>query len=59
MAFDGEYLYAATESGIYKADINSSNLQYYGNWELQTDLPNSTGAFSHIAYFDGNIIAFV
>jgi ligand-binding sensor domain-containing protein len=57
MAFDGEYLYAATESGIYKAAINSSNLQYYNNWEIQTGLPKATGAFSHIVFFDGNIIA--
>lgn len=57
MAFDGQYLYAATESGIYKADINSSNLQYYGNWELQTAMENAMGSFSHIVYFDGAIVA--
>lgn len=56
MAFDGEFLYAATKSGVFKADINASNLQYYGNWVLQTGLPNSTGAFSNAAYFDGHVI---
>ncbi|WP_163710680.1 type IX secretion system anionic LPS delivery protein PorZ [Mangrovibacterium lignilyticum] len=56
MAFDGTYLYAATESGVYKADVNSPNLQYYGNWEKQTGFPNATGEFDQADYFDGKVI---
>ena len=56
MTCDGTYLYAATESGVYKADIHSLNLQYYGNWEKQTDLPNADGEFDQADYFDGKVI---
>jgi len=56
MAFDGTYLYAATEDGVYKADINASNLQYYGNWEKQTSLPNADSEFDQADYFDGKVI---
>ncbi|PTN09083.1 two-component regulator propeller domain-containing protein [Mangrovibacterium marinum] len=56
MAFDGNYLYAATENGLYKADINSPNLQYYGNWEKQSSLPNADSAFDQADYFDDKLI---
>ncbi|WP_372774831.1 two-component regulator propeller domain-containing protein [Mangrovibacterium sp.] len=56
MAFDGTYLYAATENGVYRADINSESLQYYGNWVKQSNLPNSEGDFDQVAYFDGKLI---
>lgn len=55
MCSDGSYLYAATESGIYRADINSDNLQDYGNWELQTSIPNYTDEFDQIEYFNGKV----
>jgi hypothetical protein len=32
MAFDGTWLYAATDNGIYRADINNPNLIDYNNW---------------------------
>ncbi len=57
MTFDGSYLFAATEDGIYKADINSSNLQYYGNWIKQTDLSDADSEFNHLEYFDGKVVA--
>jgi len=56
MAFDGNFLFAATEDGVYKADINSPNLQYYGNWEKQTDLPFPSASFGCAAFFDNKLI---
>lgn len=53
---DGTFLYAATEAGVYKADINSDNLQYYGNWILQTGLDNPTGEYTQAEYVGGKVV---
>jgi hypothetical protein len=55
LAFDGQYFLAATEDGIYKADINSPNLIDYNYWKRITDIPHFDRAFNHIRYFNGNI----
>lgn len=55
MAFDGTYLYAATSGGLYRADINAPNLIDYSYWEKITQIPNSSGPFDAIAYYDDRI----
>ena len=57
MAFDGTYLYAATEKGIYRADINSSNLLNYENWHRFTNIPTYDKSFNTIVFFDNKIFA--
>ena len=57
MTFDGQFLYAATENGIYKADINSSNLQDFHNWERIETIPHANEEFDQLAYFGDEIIA--
>ena len=57
MTFDGQFLYAATENGIYKADINSSNLQDFHNWEKVETIPHANEEFDQLAYFGDEIIA--
>ncbi|MGC9330286.1 MAG: two-component regulator propeller domain-containing protein [Bacteroidales bacterium] len=61
--FDGEYLYAATENGVYRGDFYNNNLEDYNNWEVITNM--SVGdPFYHLTnqhyntleYFDGKII---
>ena len=37
--FDGTWLYAATENGLFRADINSPNLIDYNNWSIINTLP--------------------
>jgi len=55
VAYGMDSLYAATETGIYKADINSPNLADYSEWTLDTRLfPNAY--FNQIAFFDGNLL---
>ena len=49
--------YAATEDGIYRADINSPNLAFYENWELITNIPNYTSNFTSINFFNNSIYA--
>ncbi|MCK5823273.1 MAG: T9SS type A sorting domain-containing protein, partial [Bacteroidales bacterium] len=55
MTFDGTYLYAATENGIYQADINSANLLNYQNWHRFTNLPIYDKSFNTITFFNNNV----
>lgn len=57
MATDGNFLYAATANGIYKANASEPNLQNYSNWVKETAIPNADKKFSQIEYFKGKIIA--
>jgi len=52
---DELYFYAATISGIYKAEINSSNLSDYRNWSLITEITDSVGKFNSMAIFADKI----
>lgn len=57
LVFDGTYFYAATETGIYQADIASSNLADYNNWHKIQGIPDNTGEYISIAYFNNRIFA--
>ena len=57
MAFDGRYLYAATEEGILKADAESDNLLDFRSWKLVEDIPNANGAFQQLEFVDGDLFA--
>lgn len=50
---DGNYLYAATDSGVYHASLNSPNLADFKAWTKFTSLPN--GTYNTIASFAGKI----
>ncbi|MCX6258617.1 MAG: T9SS type A sorting domain-containing protein [Bacteroidia bacterium] len=54
-AFDGMNIYAATENGIYKADINSPNLANYQFWTRISYLPNFDKKFGSITFFNGRL----
>ncbi|NQU51850.1 MAG: T9SS type A sorting domain-containing protein [Bacteroidetes bacterium] len=54
---DANFLYAATNEGILKADINSSNLLDYQNWNKIENIPHANDKFSQIEIHTGNIIA--
>ena len=57
MAFDGTWLYAGTENGIYRADINNPNLIDYNNWSRITDIPNAYGKFTAVCWFSDKLYA--
>lgn len=57
MATDGTSLYAATASGIFKANAAEPNLQNYNNWVRQTNIPHPDKKFNAIELFNGHIIA--
>ncbi|HAN18297.1 MAG: hypothetical protein A2X13_04645 [Bacteroidetes bacterium GWC2_33_15] len=52
IAYDGQYIYAATNQGVYKGDYQNSNLVDFNNWILQTGIPNSSGVFNTIEIFN-------
>jgi hypothetical protein len=55
VAFGMDSLYAATETGIYKADINSPNLADYSSWSVDNRLyPNAY--FNEIEFFNGDLV---
>ncbi len=56
MAFDGQYLYAATDEGLFKADINSANLQDFHNWMKDETIVHPDGPFDQVEYFNGDLI---
>jgi len=57
MAFDNNYLYAATSQGIYIADYTNSNLIDYSNWNLITNIPDYNAGFNGIYVKNGSILA--
>ena len=50
---DANYLYAATDVGVYYASLNSSNLADYNSWSKFTSLPD--GSYNTITTFAGKI----
>lgn len=54
VTIDNQYIYAATQEGVYYADKNSTNLADYNNWSLMSDL--GSGSYSRIVNFNGNLI---
>ncbi len=57
MAFDGSWLYAGTENGIYRADINDPNLIDYNHWSRIMDVPNPDGKFTSVCWFGDKLYA--
>lgn len=56
LAVLNNYFYAASEDGIYKADVNNSNLAFYENWDKIIDIPSNT-EYSLIETFNNSIYA--
>jgi len=61
---DGTYLYAATDLGLFRAPLSSSNLDDYSNWTLQNpnhlsdSVPSGTGqVFNSLAFYNSKMYA--
>jgi hypothetical protein len=53
VAFGNGKVYAATNIGVFSADITNSGLAYFGNWSLLNALPSPGGNYN-LALFSGN-----
>ncbi len=56
VAYDQEYYYAATESGLFYADVDATDLYNPGKWEQVTTFPRPGRKVEHVAKFGGYII---
>ncbi len=57
MCFNEQFLYAATDQGIYKADINAENLQSFEYWNRINGIPDYDKKFNAITSVNENIFA--
>lgn len=57
IAYDGIYLYAATDEGLYYADFSNSNLADYRNWNLVPDIPNNNFKYNFVYLFNNYLFA--
>lgn len=55
ITISNNYLYAATEIGLYRVDLNSPNLLDHSFWELQTDLPETNTEYKIVESFGNHI----
>lgn len=54
-ATDGNLLYAATDSGVYSAPINSPNLNFLGSW-TQILAPQSGTVYRNIIWYSNRLL---
>ncbi len=54
---DGSFFYAATDNGIYKADINDPQIFIYSAWNKDMTIPDPNGTFTSIVSFSNKILA--
>lgn len=57
LAILGNNLYAATETGIFTADLNSENLLDYNNWQQLDFIPQSTNEYKQIENHGNKLFA--
>lgn len=56
LQLDNNYLYAATNQGLYIADFTSQNLADFSNWQRVNTIPNYTGEFDALYVSNGEIL---
>jgi hypothetical protein len=55
ITFDGQYLYAATEHGIYKAEYENPNLVDYNAWQQLDYLPDADAEYLFLTWFNNKL----
>src|SRR5664280_2807884 len=53
IAFGNNKIFAATDNGVYSADLTNLGLSYFGNWNLVSLLPNPVARYTLLT-FSGN-----
>ncbi len=51
------FLYAATDNGVFRAELNGANLLDYESWSQIQNIPRSNEKFNHLITHAGRIIA--
>jgi hypothetical protein len=55
IAFGNNKIYAATNTGVYFADLSNPGLAYFGNWSLVSSLPNPSGKYTALVFSGGKL----
>lgn len=55
IAFGDGKVYAATENGIWYADVAVPGLSFFGNWNRINDLPSPEVRYTHIIFSGGTL----
>jgi len=50
VAVNEEYIYAGTEAGLLRANVNTQNLADYRNWKQVTTIPNPSNQFNSLLF---------
>ncbi|MGQ9847420.1 MAG: type IX secretion system anionic LPS delivery protein PorZ [Bacteroidales bacterium] len=58
IAFTDDYIYASTTEGIYKAPLSGVNLANFQNWTKISNIPNYSGNFRKIVYFNHKLVTY-
>jgi ligand-binding sensor domain-containing protein len=56
LTYSNEQFIAATDVGIYHADIDDPNLAYFGAWTKDESLPYPDAVYNHITWNDETLI---
>jgi hypothetical protein len=57
IAFGNNKIYAATEMGVYSADITNQGLSYFGNWTLLDFLESPSGKYTCLTFSGDKLYA--
>jgi hypothetical protein len=55
MTYNDTAFFAATENGIYRADIDEPNLAFYANWHKMNNVPFPSGSYNLVHNFNGKL----
>jgi hypothetical protein len=55
IAFGNGKIYAATDNGVFYADMSNQGLAYFGNWHIISTLPYPTGKYTNILFSGGKL----
>ncbi len=55
LTYNDTSFFAATDQGIYTADVDSPNLAYFESWTQDMSVPFPGAAYNHIQFNDGYI----
>jgi len=57
IAFGNGKIYAATDLGVYSADLSNQGLSYFGNWALVNLLPTPVAKYTLLIFSGGKLYA--
>jgi Tfp pilus assembly protein FimT len=57
IAFGNTKIYAATDMGVYSADLSNPGLSYFGNWYLVNLFPSPNGKYTSLIYSGNKLYA--